>query len=479
MNNRQLRIDICRDNFRLFVIYYMSESIGYPKLAPYHKQRFKDAWQGYNLYVEWHRESAKSTFLGVALELWKICYNKTKFICNLCYDKRKAKAFNSVLVSYLKSWIIVQDFGKLYNDTNKRTDDIVNETWVQEFVTTNWIKVKAYGMGEAMRWELFKTKKDGVVRPDHIMLDDIDNTDNTRNTRIIDDDMVFLNQEAFGCLSANHQIVRLGNCIRVDGRNPRARTMYETNTDRKIHVNYIYGKAWVTTWDPLWNRYVNTDSEAIQYNQTIPEPKAHRISLEQKKRNEQDGFNQNWLGIPYTWWWIVFVYDDIKRISSYPKPTYTRIWVDPAFSKKDKSDAVGIVVVWVINDVSYIIKSKAIKWQDKDTDNVVWYIYDLYVEYHANVINIETNNWWQILWDMLAKKWCHVQYINATKDKFTRVKEKESYIKSSVYFLEWNGELILQMINFTGDDWNDDDLVDALIHGLSSKVINTFDFIIL
>nr|DAQ88683.1 MAG TPA: hypothetical protein [Caudoviricetes sp.] len=63
------------------------------------------------MYVEGQRESAKSTFLGLALECWKICYQKADFICNICYNKTKATAFNKMLASELSlNKKIIADF---------------------------------------------------------------------------------------------------------------------------------------------------------------------------------------------------------------------------------------------------------------------------------------------------------------------------------------------------------------------------------
>jgi hypothetical protein len=78
------------------------------------------------------------------------------------------------------------------------------------------VKVKAFGMGESVRGEQFRHPKKGVRRPDHLMLDDIDNADNTKNTALIDKDMFFLQNEVFGGLVHWAQIIYLGNVVRMD-----------------------------------------------------------------------------------------------------------------------------------------------------------------------------------------------------------------------------------------------------------------------
>ncbi|MDR3169844.1 MAG: hypothetical protein LBU27_09210 [Candidatus Peribacteria bacterium] len=106
-----------------------------------------------NLYVEGHRDSAKTTILGIAYECRKICYSKANFLCNLCYDKTKAKAFNFIIANILVSnKRIIDDFGVLYvRGIKSRLEDFLIQSGINEFITTNGIKVKAFGMGEAIR----------------------------------------------------------------------------------------------------------------------------------------------------------------------------------------------------------------------------------------------------------------------------------------------------------------------------------------
>jgi len=84
----------------------------------------------------------------MAFEIRKICFEKCDFICNLCYDKNKARAFNKMIaIELLQNRKIINDFGMLFakKKSNIEEDDLL-ERGINEFVTTNYIKVKAFGM---------------------------------------------------------------------------------------------------------------------------------------------------------------------------------------------------------------------------------------------------------------------------------------------------------------------------------------------
>ncbi|MDR0607550.1 MAG: hypothetical protein LBG52_04255 [Candidatus Peribacteria bacterium] len=73
-----------------------------------------------------------------------------------------------------------------------------------------------------------------------MLVDDIDNIFNTKNTALIDKDMLFIQNEAFGSLANYAKIVVLGNIIRMDGRNVRIRETYKTNPQRKVFSSFLY-----------------------------------------------------------------------------------------------------------------------------------------------------------------------------------------------------------------------------------------------
>lgn len=438
------------------------------------------------MYVEGQRESAKSTFLGLALECRKICYQKADFICNICYNKTKATAFNKILAAELSlNKKIIGDFWLLFSKRKAvyDKDEIIPETGVSEFVTSNFVKVKAFGMGESVRGEQFRHPKKGVRRPDHLMLDDIDNADNTKNTALIDKDMFFLQNEVFGGLVHWAQIIYLGNVIRMDWRGVRIREQYKENPKRRQFSNFVYWPAGTRSGKIQRSRYVETIAEAQKLNQGVPVDEGV-IALEILRTDLKSGFNQNYLGIPemgaQKFVKAEWIMGQKITADQLPKFDFVQIWIDPAFSKRTTSDAIGIVVTGhqritlqdgTTKSHKYVLKSIALEGEDKNQKNFVAVTKRCYEEYWVSRIIIESNNWGQILWEQLKEQEMAVDIVSANKDKVTRLKEHELAIQNGeIFFVNGGTEgVISQLLDFTGEEGNEDDLVDAFVYSLRTE----------
>lgn len=470
IKNKAYRKEAWRLSTKFFCLYYLSENFKFPELAQYHNDWLWDFDERLNMYIEWHRDSWKTTIIGIGWLVKRIAYWEIQFWCTLCHDKVKAKALNKIIINiFMTNNKLKEDFWVIFDKrANKISeDDLVSEKWVEEFVTTNWIKIKAFGMWNAIRWEIFYTKKKWNVRPDYLLVDDIDNIENTKNKRIIDEDMDFIYQEVFWWLQATAQIIRLWNVIRSDWRNPRIRQYVDSLKWWAKHVNPIYDDNWKITW----NRFVETDEEAERLNATIEDKEARFVSLEKKRRDEKSWFTQNWELKPLKEWEKIYKSEWIHTISKDKLPTtfdHIQQGNDPAFSKKTKSDWYGIVItaIKIIDWLKYyyILKAKALYWEDKRDENVVKENKNLYDLYNVTRIKIEWNNGWEIYWDKFKELNMAVDVISTTKDKITKAKEHEwDFMAHRVFFVEWETEeLIDQILSFTGEDWNLDDLVDAM-----------------
>lgn len=475
LSKKNTRIVLCERSFKHFVIYYFYESLRFPKLAEYHFERFRAVDQGLNIYCEGHRESAKTTLLGIAYEAWTICYKKARFICNLCYDAEKAKWLNFMLANMLgNNQRIVEDFGRLYAKKQRtlNDDDYMLKSGIGEFITTNGIKVKAFGMGQALRGEIHYHHEYGIVRPDFLLLDDLDNSKNTKNKTLIADDFAFLQQEVFWCMDTNGIKVCLWNVVRQDGRNVRMKNEYKKNPRWICFSNFIYGEAGTESWTPLWSRYVNTEKEAEEVNKYIPNKDECVVSLQAKRAEEWSGFIQNWLWIPMSAGQTVIELKRCQKIKKADLPEkfdYIQIGGDPAFSTKTSSDSFGIVVTGHVikEDIHYKYILEAIKLQgeDKLQEHVEEVFESLYHKYGVSLIKVENNNGGALFARALQKRHLAVEIVSATRDKLSRLKEYEGdFMREYIFFLEdMTEELINQLINFTGEDWNEDDLVDAMV----------------
>lgn len=486
LKKQSTRIELCKRSFKHFVIWYFSDSLRYPKLASYHQEWFKAVEEELNIYCEGHRESAKTTLLGIAYETRLICYTKARFICNLCYDAEKAKGLNFMLANMLgNNQRIMQDFGRIYAKRQRtlNDEDYMLKSGIGEFITTNGIKVKAFGMGQAFRWEIHYHHEFWIVRPDFVLLDDLDNTKNTKNKTLISEDFAFLQQEVFGCLDANHRIVCLGNIVRPDGRSIRIRNEYLNNPRWKCFSNFIYGEAGKETGTPIWPRYVNTDAEAQNINKKISNKDAWVVSLQKKRGEEGSWYLQNWLWIPMTIWQTVIDLKRCKKVKKSDLPSsfnYIQIWGDPAFSIKTSTDSFWIVVTGHLiageHHYKYVLKSIKLEWEQKLQENVEAIFEQLYHQYGVSMIKVESNNGGAVFARALQKRHLAVEVVSATRDKLTRLKEYESdFMREKVFFLEGETEeLINQLIIFTGEEGNEDDLVDAMVWSFDGFSVSGF-----
>jgi len=470
-SSKELRIHTGEKSFYFFVIYYFSKHLRYKKMAKYHKERCNEAQRTMNIYCEGHRESAKTTILWIAFEIWKICYKKCYFICNVCNDAKKAKALNFIIANELFSnEKIDEDFWRLFQKKKLQTDeDFMSEKSISEFTTTNWIKVKAFGMGESLRGELYNHKELWFVRPDHVLFDDIDNTKNTKNRRIINDDLIFIRQEIFWWMDSNWQVIRLWNVIRQHGRNPSQREAARVNKKRIVFETFIYWEKGKKSWTPIWERFVNTDEEMevehVKWNMVT--------SLESKQREEWSNYIQNWVWTPMMPWETIIDYEMIKYWNA-KDFDYIRMGCDPAFSTKDASDAFWLVVTghknvsWVM--YYYVLYCLKLTWVKKKQNTAEQIVENLYKKWNVSRIVVEKNNWWQYFADWLIRRDLAVDKSNTSKDKLTRMKEHEGiFQRKQVFFAEWTEELIDQLIEFTWEDWNEDDLADAFMHSIDQE----------
>jgi len=466
-------------DFYNFFLYYFSAHIHFPKMATFHKEWCRTAEKGTNIYIEGCRGIAKTTILWMAFEIWKICYKKTSFICNLCYDKKKAIAFNRMIVTELVTNIKLVgedgesgDFWKLYSklSSNHKNPEIA-EKWIAEFITTSWIKVKAFWMGEAVRWEVFNAQWKWNVRPDHLFVDDIDNTKNTKNINIIQENMNFIHGEVLGSLAPDCQIIWSWNVIRKDGRNPRQKKAVKKNKYWKIFSNFLYGEAWIASWNIQWERYVETEKEARQLNKNILNKKNQHLSIEKIKELLQHDYASNFLWIPLLKWQTAVKEEWIQYTQEKVEFDYTQIGIDPAFSLKTWSDAIWIVVTGYkrIKEVwyKYVILCKKLEWEKKDEDIAEKIIHSLYNKYNCKRVVVEKNNGWELFGRLLQKKWMAVEVPSATKDKLTRFKEHEGMLmRWEVLFTPEAEELVDELLEFTGEDGWEDNLVDAFVWSL-------------
>lgn len=469
LQKKETRIYYLEHDFFTRCIYYFSKSFHYPKVAEFHRERCKASQKWLNIYLEWFRESAKTMLIWLLYDIWCIVYKKKRFICAFSYEWRSSSNYLfNIALELQTNQKLIEDYWQLFFSDNKEKKS--QKKSINEFITENDIKLKAFSMWMSMRWQIFNSR-DWIIRPDSLVFDDIDVIGSVRNTNTIENNYRFLKDEVFGWLSDYCQIRVLGNVIMEDWLNPRIREEYKNNSTRKIFSQWIYDKEWNITWE----RFVSTDKEAEEYNKNITDPKSKRISLESKLRSLWEiSFNQNFLWKTYSIWDKLIKQSDIKWYEEDRNFDYIEIGIDPAFSEKTKTDELSITVTWFQKIewtiYKYVEENISLIWEDKNESNVLKTVLSLYIQYKARIVKWESNNGWE-LYNQLCKNpsrmWWHnisSESIASTKDKFTRLKEYEwAFQRWEVYFRKWKTEkLVAQLLDFTWESWKKDDRVDSM-----------------
>lgn len=143
------------------------------------------------------------------------------------------------------------------------------------------------------------------------------------------------------------------------------------------------------------------------------------------------------------------------------------IWVDPAYSEKTKTDAVGIWITyhktinW--NKHKFVYDMLELTWSEKRLKNVVKFIANLYKQHNASLVRVEQNNGWEYLVQELRDANIACELVATTKDKVTRLIEYQSdFSNEFVWFRsDCNKEWIDQLTAFP--NVKHDDMVDWMM----------------
>ena len=369
-----------------------------------------------------------------------------------CYDKPKATSRLYDIILHLQTnEKIKQDFWELFWWIKK--DDTKEKKSIPEFITANWIKVKANSIWESPRWLMY-SNKDWNFRPDLVVLDDIDVDKSVNNIEMIEKNYLWIKGELLGWISQNCQIIFLWNTIKPDWIVPRFENDYKNSSDWIIRTKAIIENG-IITW-------------------------SERFSFEDLKKRKnmlwEISYNQNYLLIPFAWGDTIIKREQIKYYDYDVNFDNIVISVDPAISEKTKTDSFAIVIIWKSKDCYYIIESIELIEKQKDPFNATIIVKELYHKYKANYVIIETVAFQQVMSKLFKNEWLATKEIKPHKDKVTRLLEKQFLFEQwKIYFKNtWNDKLINQLLDFP--NVIHDDLVDGFTQGLELKENKKFIF---
>jgi len=377
IESKAFRVKYFEDNFYSFAIYYFTHFFSY-KSSRFHKEWAKSMQNKDKLFILWFRESWKTIWLMIYL-IWVIVYKKKNYILYYSYEQSLSSSrLFDIIIQLKTNSKLISDYGNMFPNI-KSKDNWLEKKSVQEFITTNKIKLKAMSMGKTSRWLLY-SNNDWAFRPDLLLLDDIDVIESVRNPAVVDKNYAFLKWEIFGWLDAFCQIIFLGNVISSDWIVPRHR---RDLNDKWYHSEISVLDKWNITWD----RFVKTDQEQAEWLLKW----VKKISLEEKEREQKENFKPNFLLIPMMELWSpVF---DPNKINKFKlliweedkKYRWLKIYKEP---EED-------IFWWVDTALWWTWDYSVISIRNRNKELLVSYKQKVAPDYLAEVIDHLVNMWYK------------------------------------------------------------------------------------
>lgn len=121
-----------------------------------------------------------------------------------------------------------------------------------------------------------------------------------------------------------------------------------------------------------------------------------------------------------------------------------------------------------INNLKYVLAHYELEADQKREAIYRPFINQLYKTFNASNVRIENNNGGEIIGRQLKDDKMAVTILSATKDKVTRLREKESdFTNGHIFFLPGTEELQERITKFP--NVKKDDIVDAFVYSLDCE----------
>jgi len=377
---KEERVYLCSKDFSLFFVYYFTEYMKYP-FAQFHYEMFqdiKDLVDGKYREVAWiaFRESAKTSIAKIFI-IWLIVYNKRRYLNVDSFSITNAERilFDVVLALQTNNKLRA-DFGELFNA--KRESDEVTQKRINNFVTTNGVRVEAHSTGKSVRGRLH-----GSQRPDFLLLDDFE-TNETKDSKAHTQSVISHIDEFKAGLDSKAIVLYLGNYITEFGS---VATLFERakRDDRLIVRNIPVEKNGKPTWE---GKYAMTNEEA---------ERTGKVSLEDKKKQlgslvySAEMLNEPIASELQKFKKSMFKYKSMEQVRDMNTRKFATL--DTALSKDAESDATGVVKNYVNSENRWHISGKNYRINPRE---LVELIFNLHEEGFEK-IGIETTAYTQAI----------------------------------------------------------------------------------
>ncbi len=190
-------------NYDAFVQYYFQSVTKGIKNAPFHIKAAKEIAKNKNFkgVFVWARGHAKSTHISLFIPLWLLARGEFRTMLLVGQNEESANRLLSKIQAHLsRNTRYIADFGK----------KIGNEWREGEFTSTCGVKFVAVGRGQSPRG----ISSDESLRPDFIVVDDIDDDELVRNPKRVKEVVQWIEGSLFGTMDMGRgRFVMVGNKI--------------------------------------------------------------------------------------------------------------------------------------------------------------------------------------------------------------------------------------------------------------------------
>ncbi len=416
----------------------------------YHSENVPTLWQKiWCTALEWRedlmflafRGSAKTTIVRWYV-VWCILYKVEPYIIVQTYEDSLSGAWVREVAKMLMFPRIVEDYSMMFPFDLAREN--MAKSSMTSFESVNGVKIEAKSLGKTIRGSNTATKDWQSTRPTLVVFDDIDVEKSVRNEEIIDQNEKKILWETLGALDpVRRRIIFLGNVINEDGIVPRFKKLYKDSWT--IFEQWLFDEYGECAWPEIFSEEV----------------------IDKLKADGERSFAQNYLGIPFTNKDSIIKRSSIKHAEHAPGGTRNIIGIDPAFSTRTGTDAMGFTLTMHDDIYKYVHTMVGFEWDEKNEQRFVSYVWDMYQLHNVERVYIESNNGGEIIWRMLQAKGIAVEVMHAEKDKVTRLMEYEGcFERGEVYFLPGTEKGVEQLLAFPNG--KKDDQVDSMVYSFKS-----------
>lgn len=156
------------------------------------------------------RGSAKSSIVATMYATWNIVYKKRRFIIIGSDTADSAQAqMDTVIHELSHNKRVIADFGRLYIEDKKRSEQDKKRKTVRDFITTNDIRVLLRARGQKVRGQ-----RHGKIRPELAIVDDPETLDTAESPAMSKKMEKWVKNELIGGMSQTYmKVVVIGNWL--------------------------------------------------------------------------------------------------------------------------------------------------------------------------------------------------------------------------------------------------------------------------